>query len=581
LKLPTDPSANGGFLGSREYGVVSSDWGPGYLWAAAEKTLAERAKQPTPLANIAGAFAIFMMDNNAPNPFAGNRLFGVPNDAQGDWRLVDVLSSADAFPYDTYYDRPSTDEQAESHGFGTEGLGPLEKKYVEKNLGGKASAEKLLDEVIEFGGALLEELVHLDNENNNSLEDVIGRAGTHVSMAGREIVAELLQNNRKDPFILRVPIRAYAALNALKEQRDATPRFSSARRQFNNAVAAQRAHTHSELLQSLTHFRLAQLSNVIMDSSEQQQPFRFFTTLIDELDINYARLLSRINSGGMAEACQQIANAYGKLTLKSGGTLLQIKSFDPNVSLLKTVDRLRGGNGAITGEIVYGSNALKALAPDGSSPAQMVASLYAPTELRVDGIAARFYSVVHKNGALQQGREFLVVDLMKAPAIILQWIYKNGHFSKNPGSPSPPKAYLNEILRSTTTEHFNMLVKSNDAGKVVLDGIMTPGHGIQFVRTPTGSIEDDPTTMVPAETIDKDSKAKGRFIVGSSGGRRAEGSTPVAGVMLLPARYGLKTCVRYSPDGPSDGAVTSTAMPHAALAHGLKGMIPGFGEGKK
>lgn len=580
--IPTEHSANGGYMGSREYAVVDSDWGPGYLWAAAEKTLSERAKQPTPLANITGAFAIFMMQNDAPNPYAGNRYFSVPKDAHGDWRLVDVLSSIDAFPYDTYFDRTSADGEAEFHGFGSKRLADLEQQYIENRLGGKARAEKLLDEVIDFGGALLEALMDLESINLNSLEDILAEAGKHMSRAGREIVDDLLKYNGNNPFILRVPIRAYAALNALKVQRDATGKLSSARRRFNDAIATQRAHTHSELVQSLNHFRVAWVSNAVMGAAEQQQPFRFSTTLVGELDVYYARLLRLINTGGMAEACQQVASAYGQLQLDAGDTLLHIKSFDPKTSLLKTVDGLRGGNGEITDEIVYADKALTVDARHGSSRAQMVASLYAPRPLRVDGIASRFYSVVYKHGTLQQGREFLVVDLLKAPAILLQWIYKNGHFSKSLKDSLPPEVYLSNMLRANLGEQFNMVVTPNKAGKVVLEGIMMPGHGVQFVRTPTGAIETDPTKMIPAITVVKkqggkvsrhDSSIRNQFVVGSIGGRNAEGSTPVAGTMLTRIQDGLVTQVRFSPDGPSDGAVSTTAMPYIHLAENFKDMV--------
>lgn len=438
IALETNPLLGGGATGSETIGIFDDAYANGEI--VRQRIVAEHKARGeyTSLDGMSYAFAVFQVDKDAPHPLAGSD----PSCANlGDYRLLDVVTSADAFPENSYVhrERPIFDANGEISDWNVEAdlLSNMSKGFEErlrKEMGGIFNGyEQVVDGVIEgFGRQFMEEGFNMADHRYNK-----------DPMVNKKI-KELLQIivTRSDSIMnWAAPARAWYAYMLMNKH-------LAQKGNNDKGMNGYRDEQRAEVMQSIAAAKkAAELDkDALALAAKFKRPFaspvRWRMQGIDPLDRYIAKRLGEIGEP-FAEAGAEAAKFYREV-LGDAQLAIEIKG---NNTLLRHAGMHSSKAQQIQRMFTYDENELGASYPavlrTGPFPEMINLGLYdRKADLAMDGVVGVFDS---KGPNIQKSTRYLIVNLLRASGKILDSLNDLGTF-RDGRSKMPDNPTLSELM---------------------------------------------------------------------------------------------------------------------------------------
>ncbi|QQS19940.1 hypothetical protein IPL85_00540 [Candidatus Saccharibacteria bacterium] len=580
ILLPSPGSNPSSPLRRRTEILVSSQWGPGRLYSAAQELINQDRQTRNPYKDFTGAYAVFMETDPAikPHPLADGELYH----DKGDLQLVGTMTTGDAFPSDTFFDTRAIFSGNESgwpeYGFVNQVLeNSQEARDYTDRFGGERQFRTLVDGLITFGGNLYAQLGAIAEKNakNNKkrdvdLDDLMKTALKGTPRGTEELLKEFLANNGNNPFMLRVLSRAWQAKTDAENDYDEIPFgfFGGAKKLHYQAAVEQRINgIRAEVVEALLHGSwVNKLGKVVLATRALPPPTRLRVELYDHFDVSFAQLLRQINVGQFAASAQLAASNMNAPNISDSGILV-VRSLDSAYPIFSYGSPTNDEQFQEISSFQYdGKGGMIVDNPNGSYPRELSRSIFDRTtgHVAMQGIVSVSDSALRLRNALLYPRRKVVIDLMEAPAKILEALMDAGHLGEGARKiPEKDTLFLSEIL--SRKRETDIIVASMLGSSAVVHAVIREGGGMQWVSVPqtsTGApgIITDTTKVARLRGEQAGRPGQSGDYVMQSTRRRGwgeRGGTHIAGVALKDGVPLLSNSIY--PD------VSTWVMPHSSL----------------
>lgn len=439
ITLGTNPMIGGGSTSTESIGIFDPGYANGEIVRQKIVSAAYRRGEYTPLDGMTYAFAVFRVDPTAPHPLED---IDPSYKNKGDFRLVDVITSADAFPQNSYihWERPARTD-GEITGFEGEAdlLSNMTREMeatLRRDMAGVLNGYEAVTDGVMRG--MHSQLMH----DGYSMKNDKLSAHPGVALKIKEMIGEIA--NYSDSIMNWFsPVRGWESMLRIRRHleqggsaKDVKGYQDEIRSELLQSIAAGRKAAE---LQAETHALANHFGRPFAD------PVRWQIRGVDGLDRKGARWLGTLpDDSRAAEAGRREAKFYREIVKKSQ-LIIKVKG---NNSLERMQDMHSGAPQTIQGVFCYDENVLGAsypvILPQGIFPEDINLGPYdkRADNAGMDGIVGIFDS----NGVnIKQAQRYLVVNLLRASGKILTALHDMGVFSDGK-SELPENPTLSEIL---------------------------------------------------------------------------------------------------------------------------------------